>query len=181
MAAPSEKTAADMNGRWRLNKGLSGNTNELMTLQGVSWIMKKAISLADIIICITQRGTGAETVVVLENTANFGLRGTTETRLLNWISTSHKDPIWGHVHGRSKFLSAGEAAQEASLTGLFQHFGMSAQDIIYSEAEAADGTWKSQMLWGFELIEGTRYFVRNTRVCRGSKQATAQIVYDYIP
>jgi hypothetical protein len=166
MAAPPDKTVMDLNGRWllvgmfktapnvhtdnvRQNKDLSGNTNELMVLQGVSWIMRKAISLADITICIKQHGSGSDAVVVLENIANFGLRGTTEIRTLDWVSASHKDPIWGQVSGRSRFVSASDAARDELVNSLFEQFTMEVQDVIYSEAEAQDGTWQSQMVSTF--------------------------------
>ena len=108
--------------------------------------MKKAISLADITICIRQQGDGSGTEIVLENSANFGLKGTTERRTLDWVSTVHKDPIWGQVTGRSKYVSASEAHQDDALLSLFRQFGMEVQDVIYSETEATNGLWTSQMV-----------------------------------
>lgn len=177
------------------NKGLSDSHMELMRLQGVNWVLRKAITMADIPIHITQQGEGVDTVLVLEYIASFGLRGTTETRKLDWNQTTHKDFIFGEVKGRSKFVSADEVSRDSSLKSLFEEFGMEVQDIVYSEADAADGTWTSQMvsflsinllnfadyqLWGFEVLNGSRFFVRNARVCKSSAKARAQLVYNYI-
>ncbi|KAF2013082.1 hypothetical protein BU24DRAFT_425642 [Aaosphaeria arxii CBS 175.79] len=180
MAAPPEKTVRDINGSWLLNKALSGSTEKLMALQGVSWLMRKAILLAEITICIDQHGSGPDTTIILENKANFGIKATTETRKLDWVTAYHKDSIWGEVYGRSKFVSAAEVSQDATLMGLFQHFEMEVQDIVYSEAGATSGTWNSQMVWAFETISETRYFVRNTRVSKAADEEFARIVYDYL-
>lgn len=156
MAAPPEKTIRDLNGRWLLvcgriypydikltctvqNKSLSGNSERLMALQRVPWIIRKAICLADITIRIKQEGSGRSTTIILENTANFNVKGTVEARKLDWEMTPHEDYIWGRVQGRSKFMPSTQIPSDLLTAG-------NDEDVILSEVNAINGSWDSQMV-----------------------------------
>ena len=169
-----------------------------MSLQGVSWLVRKAICLASITISIRQEGVGRATAITIHNMANFGVQGTTEVRKLDWEFTAHKDHVWGHVRGRSKFVPAidrpvGFSGANAPNDAQNEH-----SELLYNEIQAVDGSWKSQMvchtvtlpmhdtnylfmqLWAFEIVEGSRYFVRHVKASRGSEQAVARLVYNYL-
>ncbi|KAI1437638.1 hypothetical protein GGR50DRAFT_692153 [Xylaria sp. CBS 124048] len=54
MAAPASKTIADLSGKWTLNKSLSDSTDPALTLQGVSWLIRKGIGAATIAITVKE-------------------------------------------------------------------------------------------------------------------------------
>ena len=120
------------------NKSLSSNFERLMTLQGVPWIIRKAICLADITIHIEQRGTGRSTTMILENKANFNIKGTVETQTLDWEMAPHEDYIWGRVQGRCKFMPALHVPIALPTAD--------DEDVIFGEVNATDGSWNSQMV-----------------------------------
>jgi hypothetical protein len=75
----------------------------MLELQGVSWITRKAISLATISLGIRhfKDDDGVEHISI-NQTLSGGIKGTTESRVLNWTFRPHEDYIFGAVRGRSR-------------------------------------------------------------------------------
>ncbi|KAH7394281.1 hypothetical protein BKA66DRAFT_567238 [Pyrenochaeta sp. MPI-SDFR-AT-0127] len=180
MAAPPDKFIGNLNGRWLLNKTLSDDYERVMSLQGVAWLVRKAICRASTTISIRQEGVGPATTIALDNTSNLGVQGTTEVRQLDWEFATHNDFVWGNVRGRSKFVSITDTPAGFPAANARDDAQNEDSELLYNEIEALNGSWKSQMLWGFEIIDGSRYFVRHVKASRGSEHATARLVYNYL-
>jgi hypothetical protein len=78
--------------------------------QGMSWITRKAISLATITLTIseytkTDPTTGKE-VIYIESVqkATGGLAGTKEVHVCDWSEVENSDPIFGQVVARDRFF-----------------------------------------------------------------------------
>lgn len=133
MALPPTVTIRDLNGVFVLNKTLSQSPDALLALQGLSWLTRKAIWLATITLTIrsytdstsanpppdaqpvtTQNiDTATPTVTHIDITSTVsGLRTTTqENRTLDWTTRSHHDSIFGHVEGRSRFITTNPSSE----------------------------------------------------------------------
>lgn len=48
MAAPPEITCKNLQGKWHMNKSLCTRTEEILALQGIGWLTRKAIGLANV-------------------------------------------------------------------------------------------------------------------------------------
>ncbi|RYC54577.1 hypothetical protein CHU98_g11632, partial [Xylaria longipes] len=78
MAAPATKTIGDLSGKWVLNKTLSDPTDPALALQGVGWLLRKAIGAATIHISVTQYvDDGGVTHIDIDQSAS-GLSSTRE-------------------------------------------------------------------------------------------------------
>ncbi|GAB1192754.1 hypothetical protein APSETT444_001950 [Aspergillus pseudonomiae] len=110
MATPGDVTIRNLNGNWIMNKGLTGETDHILKLQGISWLLRKAMTVATLHINITtygttERETGEPVTNIDFNQSTAGkLAGTTEKRTLTWEPKEHKDYIFGEVQGRSQFV-----------------------------------------------------------------------------
>jgi hypothetical protein len=202
MAAPADKTIHDLSGQWQLvqpssppppsvprpanprlqNKTLSGDTEALLTLQGISWFTRKAIAIATITLTITQTPGPPATINIVQ-VATGGL-GTSEERVLNWEPRAHSDKIFGAVHGKSRFatvadLAPGEGLEQKDF--LTHGWEEGADEWIQSVAISDDAGWTAIQLWGFEVVDGVRYHSRHVVVRKGEEVKTAAMIYNYLP
>ncbi|KAE8343132.1 hypothetical protein BDV24DRAFT_149767 [Aspergillus arachidicola] len=96
MATPEGITVGNLNGNW--------------VMQGVPWLLRKAMAAVTLYINITTyQASHPETGEPVTNidfnqTAGGKLGGTTEKRTLSWEIKEHKDYIFGEVQGRSEFV-----------------------------------------------------------------------------
>ncbi|KAI1150533.1 hypothetical protein F4825DRAFT_398123 [Nemania diffusa] len=192
MAAPASKTIKDLSGKWSINKTLSDPTDPALALQGMSWLLRKAIGAASIVLAVTQYVDEAgQTHIDIEQSAS-GLRGTREARVLNWTAREHKDWLFGTARGRSKFISLGELATlvgegEARKEGwvdsdflALDWEGGEADEVVLNHVDA-DAGWQATQVWGFQVVGGERRYVRNVVVRKGEKYECLKMIYDFIP
>ncbi|KAI0970470.1 hypothetical protein F4678DRAFT_436884 [Xylaria arbuscula] len=194
MAAPASKTTHDLNGKWVLNKTLSDPTDPALALQGVGWILRKAIGAATIYIDVKQY-IDSETntpSIDIEQSAS-GLSSTTERRKLDWTAREHKDFVFGRVHGRSKFIKHSELVALISPEGEARKEGWVNSDYLAldwlpeGEGEAeyvlnhvtSDSGWTATQVWGFQDVGGERRYVRNVVVAKGDKFEEFKMIYDF--
>ena len=50
---------------------------------------------------------------------------------------------------------------------------------IQAEAESDGNGWTADQVWGFDVIDGKRYYVRHVVVRKGDDWKLARLVYDY--
>lgn len=98
------------------NKYLSDDMNLLLKLQGISWLLRRAIILATISLHTIQTEMDNITTITIRNVANGGIQGTTEVRHLDWQQREHKDYIWGRVCGRCGYKLMREVNDESLKT-----------------------------------------------------------------
>lgn len=131
-----------------------------------------------------------------------GIRGTVEHRSLDWSERSHEDHVFGNVIGRSRYFSPlsfldkeicvrtpqreinptdlkflkGEVLINGTPAGF-----LPADEYIQSFVENKEKKWTAEQIWGFEEIEGKRYYTRRVIVRRTDKEEVqrARFVYTY--
>jgi hypothetical protein len=84
---------------------LSDSTDPLLSLQGLSWFLRKAIGIATVTLNVNEYVEDSHTHIDIAQTATGGIKGTTELRCLDFEERDHKDPIFGAIKGRSRFLT----------------------------------------------------------------------------
>jgi hypothetical protein len=82
--------------------------------------------------------------ITIRNTSSGGIKETTEIRHLDWQPTEHKDYIWGHVKGSSRYLPTKELDNEFLKTGWLEETLQG--ECIQNDSESWDGSWSSSMV-----------------------------------
>ncbi|KAI0830723.1 hypothetical protein BC628DRAFT_1469017 [Trametes gibbosa] len=113
MAAPAEMTTRDISGKYMMNKSLSDDSDEILRLQGVSWMTRKAIAYATLYLSVNhyKDDSGVEHIDV-DQTLTGGVKGTNEYRTLDWTERSSEDYVFGPVLGKSRRVSLSGVERE---------------------------------------------------------------------
>ncbi|KIX07493.1 uncharacterized protein Z518_02146 [Rhinocladiella mackenziei CBS 650.93] len=191
MAAPPELSCTNLSGKFTLNKSLSDDVDSMLALQGLSWLTRKAIGLATVVLTIREYTNDGILHIDITSAAS-GLSTTQEDRILDWQERETKDKIFGTVNGQSRMWKTGE----------FQMAGPgSDEDATFLRAEKlkdgqtskflddehvqsfvtniAGGDWSAEQNWGFEDINGERRYTRRVVCWKGDKVQRVRLVYDY--
>ncbi|KAJ5633382.1 hypothetical protein N7490_009721 [Penicillium lividum] len=119
MATPYEITIDNLNGNWVLNKSLSSAMDPIFKLQGIRWILRKAIALTDIRLTISTShilGPPSDkpitTIEFLQTPFVGNLASTREKRTLDWEARHHSDYFFGEAMCWSRFLRASSSTEE---------------------------------------------------------------------
>ncbi|ERF70186.1 hypothetical protein EPUS_00374 [Endocarpon pusillum Z07020] len=110
MAAPPKVTIDDLSGKFVMNRNLSDPIDPILTLQGLSWFLRKAISFATVTLSVHQyRKPASEEPkqpihIDITQRATGGISTTQENRVLDWSERDHEDRIFGKVKGKSRMF-----------------------------------------------------------------------------
>ncbi|KAK8050462.1 hypothetical protein PG994_012192 [Apiospora phragmitis] len=200
MAAPPEVTIHNLSGTWVMaqisgitktyrlsnhptqNKGLSDNMDELMELQGVPWLVRKAASVMNVTAKLTQTtdaatGTGS---ITIETVATGGFKGENKTYKLDG-SELRSESKFGVTHVRARWLNLSERDQPRSMSGegpstpTWSRTGL--RSLVYVVQESGEGT--AEQVFGFCMIDGKRYHVQKTSATKDNKTVRVRAVYDW--
>ncbi|KAF3014490.1 hypothetical protein E8E14_011014 [Neopestalotiopsis sp. 37M] len=174
MSAPPEVTLRNMTGRWQLNPTLSDDMDAVMALQGISWFVRATISRAQINVALDQtldQETGVATIESAQTSLGQTLQ---ELRVTDWTDRRQEHVIFGPMTIRGRFSSAED------FEGDFLKRGWSDGEGTVIEFGVDGEGWTSTQIWGFENIEGHRYYVRRSVVARGEQREQVRMVYDWV-
>jgi len=184
MAAPADITIKDLSGDWIMNKTLSDDTDAVLALQGISWLTRKAIGFATITLH-TKQYSDSDNIshIDIDQTATGGIKGTTEIRVLNWKEREHDDHIFGHLKGRSRWLANFDEIEDPYLKEGWldvdsEKGGPNGEVHIESTVVNEEKGWTAQQVWGFAIVDGTRYYVRRVVVTKGKEVLKVRLVYN---
>ncbi|KAI9734364.1 MAG: hypothetical protein M1834_002470 [Cirrosporium novae-zelandiae] len=202
MAAPTEKTIQNLNGRWTMNTTLSSPFEPILALQGVSWLLRKALGVATITLHISEYKAppgqgrsggddeGKDVVHIdIDQTASPGnIKGTSELRTINWVPGESESYIFGHVRGRARFLTTkeigsdepGEALDENEVE--FLKSDWDSEEVMESWVKNLDanGGWTAEQIWGFADVKGERRHVRKVIIKKGKDIQRGTLIYDWV-
>lgn len=94
------------------NKTLSDPTDEILTLQGVSWFKRKIIAVGTVTLYVKHYKTDNVENVDIDQTITGGIPGTREERILDWVSREKSDSLFGDVVARSRRVKLDEIEEE---------------------------------------------------------------------
>lgn len=180
MAAPASMTTLNLSAKFQMNKTLSDDSDPILVLQGVGWFTRKAIALATITLAIKhyKDDDGVEHIDI-DQTLTGGIKGTTEERALDWTDRPHSDHIFGNVVGKSRRVKLEELKDEKWLTEGWEE-SVKETGAIESFVLCEKGGWSAHQVWGFEVIDGVRRYVRHVVVEKASTRLEKRLVYDYL-
>ncbi|RFU33280.1 hypothetical protein B7463_g3070, partial [Scytalidium lignicola] len=190
MAAPKEITVENLTGEYVLDKSLSDSMDELFALQGIPWMVRKAMGLGTPNLSIKEYVDESDTThidIVLVATA--GIKGE-DKRVLDWNKVAKKDGMFGDVEGQSRLYTMFEMAgsedegDEKFLSGKILADGNPSswlEDItgkhVQSYVVSQKNEWTAEQTWGFEEIRAVRYHTRRIVVRKGNVSKRARQVY----
>jgi hypothetical protein len=99
-------------GKWTLNKELSDDFSQVLAIQGVNVLLRKAISAASVHLSIAQ--PSAKEAKMEQTAISASILGTTEEYILDWESRKNHDAFFGDIVGRSRWISQDEAGQNGA-------------------------------------------------------------------
>lgn len=200
MAAPANKTIGDLGGTWVMSKTLSDSVEPGLALQGIGFLMRKAIGLATVTLRVKQyTGPASDPVanpgdfvhIDIDQTATGGIKGTSEHRCVNGEVRDHTDWLFGTVSGWSVWADKPEAHEGAAAFGetLWQNWledgaektGPDGVCHLLSVAINEKAGWSAAQTWGFQMIGAERRYCRNVVIMKGDQKVVMRLVYDYIP
>ncbi|KAK2732819.1 hypothetical protein FQN55_003920 [Onygenales sp. PD_40] len=210
MAAPAEATILNLNGSWLMDKTDSADPDEIFKLQGMSWLTRKAISIASVTLKFTQTTVDGVVHVNVDQVLTGGIKGTTETRTLDWAESPHQDHIFGSVIGQNRFVKAAPGpdgksrpavevqtrvggAEDESVAKFLRGEILENGDVtegflvdeqnenfLQSWVRSQDSGWTGEQIWGFETVNGVRRHTRRIVVAKDDKCVKARMVYTYL-
>jgi len=183
MAAPLHITTLDFSATWVMNKTLSDDTDEVLRLQGISWLTRRAIGLATITLYAKhyKDDDGVEHIDI-QQTLTGGISGTIENRILDWTFREHEDHLFGAVLGRSRRVKLDQIENDFLRSGWLpdteEHGAINS--YVKSDTPKSGTTWTAEQIWGFEEINGERRYVRHLDFTGpGGEHLQARLVYDF--
>jgi hypothetical protein len=196
MAAPANKTIGDLNGKWTMNKTLSSDVGPGLALQGIGWVTRKLVNIAVLTLQVKQfeappspaeqptPGVTSCTHIEVDQTGTAGMKGSTEKRCLDFAFREHKDWLFGHVKGQTKFAKQEEVEDEflkkGWLDGAEEKTGPDGALHVWSYVESMTDGWTATQVWGFQIVEGVRRHVRHVVIAKGAERVDLVLVYDFL-
>jgi hypothetical protein len=131
------------------NKNLSDDTDEILRLQGVGWLMRCAIGLATVTLYVKhyKDESGVEHIDI-DQTLTGGIPGSSESRTLDWTDRARSDPIHGHIVGKSKRVKLDEIENEYLKNGWLQDTEQHGAINAYAQSD----TSKSGTSWTADQV-----------------------------
>ncbi|RPA91392.1 hypothetical protein L873DRAFT_1819589 [Choiromyces venosus 120613-1] len=177
MAAPPTITSKNLTGKFFMNKTLSDDLDEVLKEQGVSWLIRKAISIATITLDIKHYTEEGVEHIDIEQSATGGIKGTTENRTLDWKERPHEDYLFGKLTGQSRRIKLEEVTDEFLKAGWLE--GEAKEDGLVESFVVSVNGWSAHQIWGFEEFDGKRYYTRHLKFEKGETELLRKMVYDY--
>ncbi|KDQ63415.1 hypothetical protein JAAARDRAFT_29446 [Jaapia argillacea MUCL 33604] len=184
MAAPETMTTLDMSGKFTLNRSLSDSTDEILKLQGVGWMKRKAIGLATINLAV-KHYTDDSGIEHIDITQTLGsLPGNQEDRILDWTARNKVDGTFGAVIGKTKRAKVEEVEDDSGFLkeGWTEDVIEKGLILVYGAGDTEKGApaWIAEQTWGFEVVGKVRRYVRHLKFKGpGGEDIKARMVYDY--
>ncbi|KAF3934262.1 hypothetical protein ABW19_dt0200742 [Dactylella cylindrospora] len=175
MAAPVEKTVADMTGVYVMNRTLSGNTDEILYLQGVGFITRKALSIATVTLKINHKTEPDSEIIHIDSVLTGGIKGISEDIFIDDEFHDREDHVWGKFKAKAKRVPVKEIQDE------WLSKGWVGEEVIKIESINEANNWTAVQTWGYQDYNGERRYVRHVTLTHKKGVTTCHMVYDYSP
>ncbi|KAJ5907787.1 hypothetical protein N7495_000469 [Penicillium taxi] len=106
MAAPADITIKNFTGQWVMDTTQSDPFDPILGLQGVSWLLRKALGYATVTLHIREYTDPKDSIyhIDIQQVVTGGIKGNKEERKMDWVMGEHKDNVFGRVIGCSRFI-----------------------------------------------------------------------------
>ncbi|KAF8647913.1 hypothetical protein AX16_006445 [Volvariella volvacea WC 439] len=183
MSVPETLTTLDLSGVYTMNKSLSGDMEQILVLQGIGWLTRKAILYGTVTLYLNhyKDDDGIEHIDI-DQTLTGGIPGTSEKRTLWWKEKEHQDHIFGAVIGKSRRVKAEELEEDFLKKGWTQdtlQHGL-VESYVESDTPKSGTTWIADQTWGIETVNGERRYTRHLKFTGPkAEDIECRLVYDY--
>jgi len=183
MAAPSHVTTKDMSGRFLMNKSLSDSTSDILQLQGVPWLVRRAVAMFSLTLIIkhTTDEAGVEHIDI-NQILSGGVPVEGENRTLDWQEHAGHDIIFGHVTEKAGRIPLTEVTDEFLKNDWTQD--TIDGDVVFTDSWSTPDknkyTWRALQTWGFAMVNEERRYVRRTTFTSKDGPIHTRFVYDYL-
>ncbi|KAL8830556.1 MAG: hypothetical protein Q9191_001363 [Dirinaria sp. TL-2023a] len=175
MAAPASATMKAFAGDWVVNKGLSDDLDPMLKLQGIAWLVRKAITTQTVTLHVKQYEKDSVDTLETGMTGAAGLKLATEIRPLDWEFRERANPAFGTINEKTRYI------QEAEIEDAFLREGWCpGEDLMECWGENQQRGWTGNQVWGFAMVKGERKHVRKFVVAKGEKVVKVSLVYDFV-
>ncbi|KAK4498685.1 hypothetical protein PRZ48_009195 [Zasmidium cellare] len=180
MAAPDDLSIKSLNNTtWAANKTLSGDSDAVLTLQGVHYLLRTILGAAQITVGIKQWDdpTTGTTHLEMENNIAYayGLPGVTDTYVTDFSPKEYYDTIFGNVRDRARWVRVNE------LRDAFQKEAWAEEtEVLELWTDHLDVGASTSQVCGFEVVEGERRYTRRLVVSKGEDVLRVRLVFDYV-
>ncbi|KAK3935185.1 hypothetical protein QBC46DRAFT_453675 [Diplogelasinospora grovesii] len=190
MASPKDVTINNLTGKWVLDRGLSDNLEEALTIQGVPFLIRKIMLMVNVTETV-QETTNADGIQgLLVTKAAAGLKGQADA-----FDGTGKEVIMGgggyfgaEVRVRSWWVDLSSDSKPKHPTGepLDPYL---LKDWIAEGPKGVPGHFagsgekagvKDNMFWGFCQIGGKRYRAVKYYIRKGDREVRARLVFGWV-
>lgn len=168
--------------------------------------MRRAIALASVTLTVKQYEKDGVTHIDCTQVATGGITSI-ENRTLDWELREDTDKVFGEVKGKSRWVKLKDVDDDDYLKTGYDDLegehvqawtegkkgGWTANQVSFSiwilfvtfQSSPCRGDFANHLVlfflqvWGFEIIQGKRYYVRHTMVRKGDDWKEARLVYDW--
>ncbi|KAI9851765.1 MAG: hypothetical protein M1838_002842 [Thelocarpon superellum] len=191
MAAPASVSMKKIDGVYAMNRTISDDPDPILALQGISWLVRKAIAIAPVSLVMKQYDdpTTGVTHLDTEQRGVAGIKGWVEARTLDFQEREADNGLFGKVRSQSRWVKVGEIEDDflkegwlvtdddAPLTEGGDKAGPG--DLLHSHVVSLQADWVAEQIWGFSEVDGKRYHTRLVVVSTPKERVQAKLVYDY--
>ncbi|KAF5375135.1 hypothetical protein D9758_000419 [Tetrapyrgos nigripes] len=167
------------------NKTLSDSHDEILRLQGMGWMKRKAIKVATITLRVNHyKDDNGVDHIDIDQTMTGGIPGNSERRTLDWTERENNDPLFGHVVGKSRRVK--NLAEDIENEFMKKNWTEDTVRLgpvhawVKSDTPKSGTTWVGEQIWGIEEINGERRYARHVHFIGPKGEVIdARLVYDY--
>ncbi|KAH7121557.1 hypothetical protein EDB81DRAFT_700459 [Dactylonectria macrodidyma] len=186
MAAPASKTIEDLNGRWTVNKSLSDSIDPVLVLQGISFLTRSAIRMANVTCNLKQYTGHPEPPTTAEGEVTYlesiqtasGLKGSKDVRCLDNRPRDQTDWLYGTTANQSRWATLEDICDQFLRDGWLEE--VEGKTLILTFSKNAGYGWTATQVNGFQIINGERRYCTRSVVESDGKRAEIRLVFDYV-
>ncbi|KAJ3793525.1 hypothetical protein GGU11DRAFT_850258 [Lentinula aff. detonsa] len=180
MAVPASMTTLNLSGKFSINKTLSHPPEEILELQGVALLKRKAMGAATLTVTVkhNKNDSGEECLSLEQTIAGFDL-GEPEVKVLNWVEQTRDTKLIGTVVTKAKRVKVDEV-ENAYLKEEWSADTLENGCILVHVAPAGTESWSAEQTWGIGEVNGERRHVRRIAFAGPNKKLEHRFVYDYL-
>ncbi|OAX44396.1 hypothetical protein K503DRAFT_383870 [Rhizopogon vinicolor AM-OR11-026] len=184
MACPDSVTTKNLTGKLRLNKSLSDSVDQTLKLQGISYLMRTAISILSLTLELNHYtdDAGVERIDI-KQILSGGLKAPDDNLVINNEDSRRDDHIFGPLVINPRRTKVDKLEIDFLKEGWTEdtHEDGVIYCVVRSDTEKTGKDWAVHVVWGFTIKDGVRVFARRYRFTtkNSPEPIYVKLYYDY--
>ncbi|QIW96388.1 hypothetical protein AMS68_001906 [Peltaster fructicola] len=179
-SVPESVSVDNMTGTYNMEKKISDDPQNILKLQGVSWVVRTAISYSAVKMSLNQYTDDDGLIHLDMTTESTGGLTNTEERTMAWQFKEANDKVFGEVKSRSRIIKFSELPADLPAQ-LKQGWDKEIEEgnVFQNYVESLKNGWNAHQLWGFGVKDGARRHMRKVVVTKGDQVESITMYYDW--